>query len=70
MTRLHAIGWERRGCEPALPEMLDDPIVAALMMADGVGRRELEADLHRLRGLLPARPRRDRSTRANGRLRA
>lgn len=37
--------WSR---EPALADMLDDPIVAALMTADRIGRRELEADLGRL----------------------
>lgn len=36
--------WSR---EPALADMLDDPIVAALMTADGIGRRQLEADLGR-----------------------
>ena len=49
MTALDAI---RRGsrwsCEPLLADMLDDPIVAALMTADGIGRRELEADLGRV----------------------
>jgi hypothetical protein len=51
MTGTIATGWMRRGREPALPEMLDDPIVAALMRADGVGRGALEADLHRLTAL-------------------
>jgi hypothetical protein len=37
--------WSR---EPLLADMLDDPIVAALMTADAIGRRELEADLGRL----------------------
>jgi hypothetical protein len=37
--------WAR---EPLLADMLDDPIVAALMTADGIGRRELEADLGRV----------------------
>ena len=44
------------GREPALPELLDDPIVEALMRADRVGRYELEADLHRLMALQPSRP--------------
>ncbi len=57
----------RRLREPALADMLDDPIVTALMTADGVGRRDLEANLHRLTALLPARPRRARSMRANTR---
>jgi hypothetical protein len=51
MTRTIATGWMRRGREPALPEMLDDPIVEALMKADGVGRDALESDLQRLTAL-------------------
>jgi hypothetical protein len=48
--------WSR---EPLLVDMLDDPIVAALMTADGIARRELEADL----GRVTARLLRDREAR-------
>ncbi len=48
MTALHATRATRWSSEPALADMLDDPIVAALMTADRIGRRELEADLGRL----------------------
>jgi hypothetical protein len=60
MTALHATPvrdrWSR---EPLLADMLDDPIVAALMTADGIGRRKLEADL----GRVTARLLRDRELR-------
>ena len=45
---LHATHRTRWSLEPALADMLDDPIVAALMTADRIGRRELEADLGRV----------------------
>ncbi len=49
MTALHAVQpstpWVR---EPMLADLLDDPMVAALMTADGIGRRQLEADLGRV----------------------
>ena len=45
MTALHATHRGRWSREPTLADMLDDPIVAALMTADGIGRRQLEADL-------------------------
>ena len=47
MSALHATHRDRWSREPALADMLDDPIVAALMTADGIGRRQLEADLGR-----------------------
>jgi hypothetical protein len=55
MTALHATHRMRWSREPALADMLDDPIVAALMTADRIGRRELEADLGRLTARLLAR---------------
>jgi hypothetical protein len=49
MTALNEIRSGRRWSrEPLLEDVLDDPIVAALMTADGIGRRELEADLGRM----------------------
>ena len=49
MTALDAVRpssrWVR---EPVLADLLDDPIIAALMTADGIGRRQLEADLGRV----------------------
>jgi len=47
--------------EPALAELLADPIVVALMQADGVGRTALEASLHDVALALP--PRRSRRAR-------
>jgi hypothetical protein len=47
MTALDTAPRTRWSREPALADMLDDPIVAALMTADGIGRRQLEADLGR-----------------------
>lgn len=47
MTALHATPRSRWLHEPALADVLDDPIVAALMTADGIVRRQLEADLGR-----------------------
>lgn len=47
MTALHATPRGRWWREPVLADMLDDPIVAALMTADRVGRHQLEADLGR-----------------------
>lgn len=48
MTALHETPRTRWSREPALADMLDDPIVAALMTADRIGRHELEADLGRV----------------------
>ncbi len=48
MTALPATHRTRWSREPALADVLDDPIVAALMTADGIGWRELEADLGRV----------------------
>ena len=42
--------------EPRLEEMLADPIVKAVMKADGVDLRELEAELRRTATLLHATP--------------
>jgi hypothetical protein len=55
MTALHAIRPTRWSREPALAAMLDDPIVAALMTADGVDRSQLEARLRRLTDRRPSR---------------
>jgi hypothetical protein len=41
-------------CEPLLQDMLADPIVKAVMEADGVDPRELEAELKRTAALLRA----------------
>jgi hypothetical protein len=43
--------------EPRLAEMLADPIVKAIMEADGVDSRELEAELQQTAALLHATPR-------------
>ena len=43
--------------EPRLEEMLADPIVKAIMEADGVDSRELEAELQQTAALLHATPR-------------
>ena len=40
--------------EPRLEEMLADPIVKAIMEADGVDSRELEAELQQTAALLHA----------------
>jgi len=40
--------------EPRLEEMLGDPIVKAVMEADGVDSRELEAELRQTAALLHA----------------
>ncbi len=56
MTTLSSIERSsRRAREPVLADMLDDPIIAALMTADGIGRRELEADLGRVTARLLVR---------------
>jgi len=47
MSALQATPRGRWSREPALADMLDDPIVEALMTADGIGRRQLEAYLGR-----------------------
>ena len=69
MSKSQTIQCERRSREPALVDVLDDPIVTALMLADGVGRHELEANLERLATRLPPRrrrppPRADRGSRS------
>jgi hypothetical protein len=43
--------------EPRLEEMLADPIVKAIMKADGVDSCELEAELQQTAALLHATPR-------------
>lgn len=43
--------WHEPGIEPALNDMLDDPVVQLLMQRDGVGRSDVERliDLMRVR---------------------
>ena len=46
--------WLRLDQQPTLQEMLDDPVVAALMDRDGVTRREVEALMADLRDTIPS----------------
>jgi hypothetical protein len=55
MTQLSIPAAIRHRREPALAELLADPIVVALMRADGVGRIALEASLRDVALALPAR---------------
>ena len=50
-----------RHCEPRLEDMLADSIVRALMEADGVDPRELEAELRYTAALLRAAGRKEKS---------
>ena len=68
MALQHALAAGRHRREPALAELLADPIVVALMPADGVGRTALEARLHEVAlALPPRRSRRRLTTRMEGR---
>jgi hypothetical protein len=48
--------WSRAGEEPALAEVLSDPIVLALMQRDRVTQAELRAVIARAQAKLPVEP--------------
>jgi hypothetical protein len=67
MTQQFMSAARRFDREPALAELLADPIIMALMQADGVGRSALEASLHDVAlALPPRRGRRLRNTATKG----
>ena len=49
MTTTCNVGTATHSREPTLAEMLSEPIVRAVMKADGVSARELEALLNTIR---------------------
>jgi hypothetical protein len=51
----NAMNWQN--CEPTLAEILSDPATRALMYADGVERREIEAQLKEIGRALTRRSR-------------
>lgn len=51
--------WRRRlDGEPSIKELLDDPVIEAVMARDGVRRKELELLIDDVRGRLAGRDRR------------
>lgn len=51
--------WRRRlDGEPSIKELLDDPVIEAVMARDGVRRKELEHLIDDVRGRLAGRDRR------------
>jgi len=53
--------WRRPGTEPAIADMLSDPIVHALMKADGVRVQDILLLLRRMNRPKRETPRRDSS---------
>lgn len=48
--------WRRAGPEPAIDDMLADPIIHAVMRRDRIGESDVRAAIARARGVLPAEP--------------